>query len=133
MHLYLLMAVLLLTDVIENFRKFWWNKFHIEPLYKFGLPGVSWAAMQKNNYEIAQETKKLEITNPNYNPLKIKPIELLTDETMRLFFKQGRRGGISQASIRYLKKEEGEDILYIDANNLYGWAMLEPLPHSNYE
>ena len=89
--------------------------------------------MLKNNYEIAQETKKLEITNPNYNQLKIKPIELLTDETMRLFFKQGRRGGISQASIRYLKKEEGEDILYIDANNLYGWKMSEPLPHSNYE
>ena len=89
--------------------------------------------MQKNNLELSNRIKKLPITDPEYDPLKIKSPELLTDDTMRLFFEKGRRGGICQASIRYLRKEENGDILYIDANNLYGWAMPEPLPHSGCE
>ena len=33
---------------------------------------------------------------------------------------------------RYVKSDENKKILYIDANNLYGWAMSQPLPTGNF-
>ena len=37
-----------------------------------------------------------------------------------------KRGGMGD---RYEKPKENKKILYIDANNLYGWAMSEYLPY----
>jgi hypothetical protein len=51
-------------------------------------------------------------------------LELLTDYEMYLFFENGIRGGISQCSNRYSQADEKTQIIYIDANNLYGWALL---------
>ena len=70
-------------------------------------------------------------------------LELLTDLDMHLFIERGMRGGISMASKRYAKannpRVEGYDptqptnyITYLDANNLYGWAMSQPLPKKNF-
>ena len=70
-------------------------------------------------------------------------LELLTDLDMHLFIERGMRGGISMASKRYAKANnplvEGYDptqptnyITYLDANNLYGWAMSLPLPKKNF-
>ena len=53
-------------------------------------------------------------------------------------------GGISMVSKRYAKainpRVEGDDpkkpnshILYLDANNLYGWAMSLPLPLGDFQ
>ena len=40
------------------------------------------------------------------------------------------RGGISSGmSDRYKKSDDNKKILYIDANNLYGHSMLQPLPY----
>ena len=40
------------------------------------------------------------------------------------------RGGISSVmGDRYVKSDENKKILYIDANNLYGWAMSQYLPY----
>ena len=40
------------------------------------------------------------------------------------------RGGISSVmGDRYIKSDENKKILYIDANNLYGHSMSEPLPY----
>ena len=64
---------------------------------------------------------------------------------MFLFFERGVRGGVSMITKRYAKANNrymGNDhdplkpsinIPYIDANNLYGWAMSQPLPHSKFE
>ena len=62
---------------------------------------------------------------------------------MHLFIERGMRGGISMASKRYAKANnplvEGYNpaeptnyITYLDANNLYGWAMSQPLPKSGF-
>ena len=64
---------------------------------------------------------------------------------MLLMIKQGIRGGISTISKRYAKannKYMGKAynpnipstfITYLDANNLYGWAMSKPLPINDFK
>ena len=62
---------------------------------------------------------------------------------MHLFFEEGTRGGVSMITNRYAKAnhkymkdydpEEGTSFIqYLDANNLYGWAMSQPLPVGNF-
>ena len=63
-------------------------------------------------------------------------LELITDIEQYLFIESGIRGGMSQISKRYAKAnndkikeyentKELSHITYLDANNLYGWAMCE--------
>ena len=59
---------------------------------------------------------------------------------MLLMFKKGIQDGITQAFKRYVKAnnkymkdlynpdEESMYLRYLDANNLYGWAMIQKLP-----
>ena len=71
-------------------------------------------------------------------------LELLTDVDMLLMVEKGIRGGISHTIHRYAKannkymkdykKDEEESFLeYLDANNLYGWAMSEPLSVDDFD
>ena len=66
-------------------------------------------------------------------------LELLADIDMLLMFENGIRGGICQATHRYAKANNKylsnydkniklSYIEFLDANNLYGWAMLQKLP-----
>ena len=64
---------------------------------------------------------------------------------MLLMFERGIRGGIIQAVHRcamannkYMdnklnSKEESSYLQYLDANNLYGWAMIQNLPTGGFE
>ena len=55
-------------------------------------------------------------------------LELLTDPNMLLMFECRIRGGITQAVHQYAKANNKYSFLqYLDANNLYGWAMSQPL------
>ena len=59
---------------------------------------------------------------------------------MLLMFEHGIQGGITQAIHGYSKvnnkymgkqydpEEESKFLQYLDTNNLYGWAMSQPLP-----
>ena len=67
-------------------------------------------------------------------------LELLTDINVLLMVEKGVRGGITQAVTRYAKannkymkdldnpNEESEYLQYLNANNLYGWAVVQKLP-----
>ena len=71
-------------------------------------------------------------------------LELLTDNDMLLIVEKGIRGGICHAIHRYSKannkyiknydeNEESSYIQYLDASNLYGWAMSQKLPVSGFK
>ena len=68
----------------------------------------------------------------------------MTDIDMFQFIEKGMRGGISyianrygQANNKYMKnydeKAPSKYITYLDANNLYGWAMSQELPTGNFK
>ena len=71
-------------------------------------------------------------------------LELMTDIDMFQFIEKGMRGRVSYIANRYGKankkymKEYNEKvpskyIMYLDTNNLYGWAMSQYLPTGNFK
>ena len=119
--LYLKTDVLLLSNVFEAFRNECSEYFKLDPAHFYGSPGLAWQA----------SLKKMGVR-----------LELLTDPDMLLMFEKGICGGITQAVHRYAKannkymgKPEGESsfLQYLDANNLYGWAMSQPLPAGGFK
>ena len=119
--LYLKSDVLLLADVFENFRKTCLQYYKLDPCHYFTSSGLSWDAMFK-------------MTN-------IK-LELMTDVDTFQFIEKSMHGGVSyianrhgKANSKYMKeydeKAPSEYIMYLDANNLYGWAMRQYLPTGN--
>ena len=122
-NLYLKSDILLLADVFENFRKTCLQYYKLDPCHYFTSPGLSCDAM-------------LKMTN-------IK-LELMTDIDMFQFIEKGMRGGISYIANRYGKannkymreydeKAPSKYIMYLDANNLYGWAMSQYLPTGGFK
>ena len=71
-------------------------------------------------------------------------LELLTDIDMLLMIEKGARGGIcqsihrySKANIKYMKNYDEDStssyLMYLDAKNMYGWAMSQILPVNGFK
>ena len=43
------------------------------------------------------------------------------------------KGSIFYVSKRYSRADQNKTIMYWDANNLYGWAMIQDLPYSGFK
>ena len=111
--LYLKMDVLQLADVFENFVESSTRENKINPLYSYSLPGYTWKA-------------GLKLTNIELDYIKSKELLLLLENNIR--------GGISSVmGDRHVQSDENKQILYIDANNLYGWAMSQYLPTGDFK
>ena len=60
-------------------------------------------------------------------------LEKIRSIDLHLFLEKGMRGGVSYFSKRHSKSDENTDIIYWDANNLYGWATIQDLPYGGFK
>ena len=122
-NLYLKSDVLLLADVFENFRKTCLKHYKLDPAHYYTSPSLAWDACLKTTGQ---------------------HLQLLSDYDMLMMFEQGIRGGITHISKRYAEannkymknynpEKESTFIQYLDANNLYGWAMSQNLPTHGFK
>ena len=120
---YVQSGTLLLADVFESFRNTCIKVYELDCAPFLSARGLAWQA----------RLKKTEVK-----------LELLTDVDMFLMVEKGIRGGICHAIHRYAKannkymknynKDKEESFLqYLDASNLYGWAMSQKLPVSAFK
>ena len=119
---YLKTDVLVLADVFEAFR---------DTCLK------EWQALLKTATEYCEHEKRRKESEVCPEEFRL---ELLTDIDMLLVIEKGIRGRITQAVKRYAKTnnkymkdlynpdEESIYLKYLDANNLYGWTMVQNLP-----
>ena len=121
--LYLKSDVLLLADVFENFRKTCLKHYKLDPAHYYTSPGLAWDACLKTTGQ---------------------KLQLLHDYDMLMMIERGIRGGIthiskrySEANNKYMKiynpEKKSKFIQYLDANNLYGWAMSQNLPTHGFK
>ena len=110
--------VLLLADVFEKFISTCLEYYRLNPCHYFSSPRLSWDTM-------------LKMTRTES--------ELISDINLHLFIEKGMTRVISyipkrqsKANNKYMKcydaYKENKFIMYLDANNLNGWAMSQYLP-----
>ena len=112
--LYLRTDVILLVNVFESFRQVCLENYGLDPSHFYTAPGLAWkACLEKTGVRL----------------------ELLKDPDMLLMFENGIRGGITQSIHRwaiannpymgyeYDRSKPSEYLQYLDANDLYSWAM----------
>ena len=111
-----------LADTFEQFRTVCLKEYELDPAYFCTTPGLAMeACLKKTGVKLGQPT----------------------DIDMVLMFEKGLRGGISQAIHRYATANNkytpnyhsqrlSSYLIYLDANNLYGWAMSKKLPLNGF-
>ena len=121
--LYVPSDTLQLTDIFDKFPETCIEIYQSDPAHFLSAPGLAWQAC----------LKKIGVD-----------LELLTDNDMLMMFEEGIRGGMCQAVYRYGEANnkymnnydenmESSFLEYVDANNLYGWAMPQKLPVDNFK
>jgi len=122
--LYLKTDVLLLADIFENFRNTSLKHYSLDPAHYLSAPALTWDAMLRHTRIW---------------------FDLIADPEMHKMIERGMRGGICMISKRYAKannkymgdayrpNEPKSYIIYLDANNLYGWAMSQAMPYGYFE
>ena len=113
-----------LADVFEDFRSMCLASYKLDAAYYVSSPQLSWDAMMRNT--------------------GVK-LELISDPAMFQMIDSGIRGGVAMITKRYAhannksmgaKMDQTKPASWIkglDANNLYGWAMSQPLPYGDFK
>ena len=121
--LYLKCDVLILADVFESFRTTAMQTYGVDPAHYVSAPHLSWDSMQR---------------------MTRCKLDLLSDSAMFQVLQENLRGGVAMISKRYAEannkymddlydpSKPSKYIIYLDANNLYGWSMSEPLPTGDF-
>ncbi|MDR3479071.1 MAG: endonuclease domain-containing protein, partial [Gammaproteobacteria bacterium] len=147
--LYLRTDVLLLADVFENYRNIALKNFQLDPTYYVSLPSYAWDAMlwmTKVNIQLLTD-KQSEMfymieksirggislicnreATANH-PLMVDTF--IADEPIELDPNVEPYQHVPPPI--YDPSREQSHLLYLDANNLYGWAMSQVLPLGNYK
>ena len=111
--IYLQLEVLLLVDFFGKFRTTCLEYYSLDPVRYYTSPGLAWDA--------------------DLN------LQLITDVDMYHFVENSIRGGISMISTRHAQANSpsfpdtydssltNQNLIYLYANNLYGWAMSQSL------
>ena len=113
----------LLADVFQTFRKTIHDTYGLDAAHFISIPGLAWSAALK-------ETK-----------IKLKLFENTEDYQ---FFERGIRGGMCGVNKRYCSSNDPKmmnynpekpikSMVYLDFNNLYGWAMNQKLPIGEFK
>ena len=121
--LYLYTDIFLLADIFEAFRKVCLKQYALDPAHYYTVPGLAWDAALK------------------FTQVKL---DTISDIDMYQFVDKGSRGGISMISHRFAEANNphltdydsdkpNSYIMYQDANNLYGYAMTQSLPVSDFQ
>jgi hypothetical protein len=122
-NIYLKTDVLLLACVFESFRTMSLTTYGLDPAHYVSAPHLSWDAMLKHT-----QCK----------------LELLQDPAMFAMLQDNLRGGVAMITKRHAEannkymgaqydaSKPSSYLMYLDANNLYGWAMSEPMPISDF-
>ena len=129
--LYVCMDTLQLANILQETNKVYQQVHNLDMFQFYGLPGYTWAAFQYH------------LRNSLYRP------ELFMDGEMDkiCFIARAIRGGCSDSMLCYSKvnnlhmeypKDYNPDwpntfLLYLDANNLYGWVMSQDLPYGDFQ
>ena len=114
---------LLLADVFENFNNECIELYELDLANFLSAPGLAWQDCLKKT---------------------VVKLELLTNNDMLLMVEKGIRRGMCDAIHRYVKannkymnnydkNKESSYIQYLDANNLYGWAMPQKLLEDSFK
>ena len=121
--LYVQSNTLLLADLFESFRNKCIEIYELDPTHFLSAPGLSWQAALKKTGVI---------------------LELLPDIDMLLMVEKGMRGGMYHAIHRYAKANNkymknydkniiSSYLMYLNATNLYGWAISQKLPVNGFK
>lgn len=120
--LYMKIDVLLLSDVFESFRDLCMKNYGLDATAFFSAPGLAFSAA-------------LKVTGVR--------LELLYDIDQVLFCESAVKGGITCVNLRFCQAnnefmstfDSSKPVTYLnylDANNLYGWASIQPLPTGDF-
>ena len=121
--LYVQSDTLFLADTFENFRDRCINTYKLDPAHSLSAVGLAWqTCLKKTGVKL----------------------ELLTDNDMLTMIEEGIRGGMCNAVYRhakannkymknYNKNIESSYLMYLDTNNLYGWAMSKRLSADSFK
>ena len=114
LQLYLICDVVQLADILSAFANKIMPTHHIFPWWLWGGPSLSFKAML------------FFLKDTPYHPVEI------PDPNMACVFAHTVRGGQSLIQKWYSKADENTKILYLDANNLYGFGMSGKLPVDDF-